>query len=271
LNKFIGMSSVFVHPITTVESSTCRHSVTVMFSHCYPNRYLVGIFNFIRNWTLNAVVADCQQCERGQTDNEIGKLLYTCYLGYRRWLLNKTWIECRKACDYRVADSCVKAHQLWHPLLLSQRYTPTTNFTFDTTVTFVTNPGSATLRRKPKIMRSTPLCGGYSTLSPETSNQERQIPSLLSLRLRCRGQAHCSIPTTCNNPTAWYHTTESFHRPDSSLYKLRIGTTGFLLGSWTLSMGPIGCPEISVRNYHYMLRDSSEGRSSHLLGDWNLK
>jgi len=28
------MSSVFVHPITIVESSTFRHSVTAMFSHC---------------------------------------------------------------------------------------------------------------------------------------------------------------------------------------------------------------------------------------------
>jgi hypothetical protein len=80
-----------------------------------------------------------------------------------------------------------------HLLLLSQRYTPTTNFTFDTTVTFVTNPGSATLRRKPEIMRSTPLWGGYSTLPPEsrkTSNQERRTPYLLSFLLRCRDQSH---------------------------------------------------------------------------------
>jgi len=71
---------------------------------------LVGIFNFILSWTLNAVVADCQQCDRGQTNNEIDRLLYTCYLGYRTWLLNKMRIECRNVCDWRVADSCVKAH-----------------------------------------------------------------------------------------------------------------------------------------------------------------
>ena len=28
-------------------------------------------------------------------------------------------------------------------------------------------------------------------------------------------------------------------------------------------MGPIGCPETSIRNYHNTLRNSPEGRSSH--------
>jgi len=31
-------------------------------------------------------------------------------------------------------------------------------------------------------------------------------------------------------------------------------------------MKPIGCPETSVRNYHYSLRNNPEGRSPHLLG-----
>jgi hypothetical protein len=29
-------------------------------------------------------------------------------------------------------------------------------------------------------------------------------------------------------------------------------------------MGPIGCPETSVRNYHYSLRNNPKERSSHL-------
>jgi len=29
-------------------------------------------------------------------------------------------------------------------------------------------------------------------------------------------------------------------------------------------MGPIGCPEKSVRNYHYSLRNNPEERSSHV-------
>ena len=35
--------------------------------------------------------------------------------------------------------------------------------------------------------------------------------------------------------------------------------------------GPIGCPETSVRNYHYSLRNNPEGRSSHLLRGGSLK
>jgi len=30
-------------------------------------------------------------------------------------------------------------------------------------------------------------------------------------------------------------------------------------------MGPIGCPETSVRNYHYSLRNNPKERSNHLL------
>ena len=41
--------------------------------------------------------------------------------------------------------------------------------------------------------------------------------------------------------------------------------------SWPLKMGPIGCPETSVRNYHYSLRNSPEERSSHLLSFGSLK
>jgi hypothetical protein len=37
------------------------------------------------------------------------------------------------------------------------------------------------------------------------------------------------------------------------------------LGSWTLNMRPIGCPETLVSNYHYTLRNSSKEHSYHLL------
>jgi hypothetical protein len=36
-------------------------------------------------------------------------------------------------------------------------------------------------------------------------------------------------------------------------------------------MGPIGCPETSVRNYHYSLRINPEEHSSHLLRGGILK
>jgi len=35
--------------------------------------------------------------------------------------------------------------------------------------------------------------------------------------------------------------------------------------SWPLKMGPIGCPETSVRNYHYTLRNIPEERRSEKL------
>ena len=38
-----------------------------------------------------------------------------------------------------------------------------------------------------------------------------------------------------------------------------------------LKMGPIGCPETSVINYHYSLRNNPEERSSHLLRGGNLQ
>ena len=43
-----------------------------------------------------------------------------------------------------------------------------------------------------------------------------------------------------------------------------------LLYSWPLKMGPIDCPETSVRNCHYSVRNSPE-RSSHLLRGGTLK
>jgi len=36
-------------------------------------------------------------------------------------------------------------------------------------------------------------------------------------------------------------------------------------------MGPIGCPETSVRDYHYSLRNDPEERSSQLLRGGSLK
>jgi hypothetical protein len=36
-------------------------------------------------------------------------------------------------------------------------------------------------------------------------------------------------------------------------------------------MGQIGCPETTVRNYHYSLRDKPEERNSHVLGGGGLK
>ena len=40
---------------------------------------------------------------------------------------------------------------------------------------------------------------------------------------------------------------------------------------WPLKMGPIGCPERSVRNYHYSVCNNPEERRSHILRPGSLK
>ena len=45
----------------------------------------------------------------------------------------------------------------------------------------------------------------------------------------------------------------------------------FLSDSWPLKMGPIGFPETSVRNYHYLLCNSPEEHGYHLLRDGGQK
>lgn len=58
-------------------------------------------------------------------------------------------------------------------------------------------------------------------------------------------------PNTCLNPAVWQYTTDTLHHPHSSLCELCIGTTGFLLDSWTLRMGPVGYPKMLIRNYRF--------------------
>jgi len=44
-----------------------------------------------------------------------------------------------------------------------------------------------------------------------------------------------------------------------------------LWNSWTPRMGPIGCPETTVRNYHHLPRNNREECSSQLLCSGSLK
>ena len=46
---------------------------------------------------------------------------------------------------------------------------------------------------------------------------------------------------------------------------------GTSVDSWPLKMGPIGCPETSVRKYHHTLRQGPEERSFHVVRGGNLK
>ena len=54
-------------------------------------------------------------------------------------------------------------------------------------------------------------------------------------------------------------------------YLLRSRTQEAFLNFWPHEMGPIRCPETSVRNYHYSLRNNSEERSSRILRGGSLK
>jgi hypothetical protein len=46
---------------------------------------------------------------------------------------------------------------------------------------------------------------------------------------------------------------------------------GTSVDSWSLKMGPIGCPETSVRKFHHTLRYSPEERSSRVVHGGSLK
>jgi len=67
---------------------------------------------------------------------------------------------------------------------------------------------------------------------------------------------------TSVNWTACWVTTEKSFRNNTWLHAF---------GSCTLKMGPISCPETSVRNYHYSLRNNPEERNSLLFGNVDRK
>ena len=57
-----------------------------------------------------------------------------------------------------------------------------------------------------------------------------------------------------------FGTTYRFHLPGSSTSKKAKNTRIKGQGSWPWNMGPIGCPETSVRNYRYSLPNNPEQR-----------
>jgi hypothetical protein len=53
-----------------------------------------------------------------------------------------------------------------------------------------------------------------------------------------------------------------------TIYQSHLQGSQFSLDSWPLKMGSIGCPETSVKNYHYSLHNNPEECSSCLLHGW---
>ena len=71
----------------------------------------------------------------------------------------------------------------------------------------------------------------------------------------------CLLINYCTPPIfliGWHHAALTFHLPHSSLYKP-------LLYSRPLKMEPVGCPKMSVTNYHYSLCNNLEGHSCTVL------
>jgi hypothetical protein len=59
-----------------------------------------------------------------------------------------------------------------------------------------------------------------------------------------------------------YYAASSVNFLPMFLNKLSVQESKRILDSWTLRMGPIGCLETSVRNYHYSLRNNPKEHSS---------
>ena len=90
-----------------------------------------------------------------------------------------------------------------------------------------------------------------------------RISSIMERLSPSRADYHTSVhPDPLPQPYWLTQCYWDFSLPTYSLYKLQIGAIGFLLDSWTLRMGPIGCTEMSVRNYHYLLCNNPEEGSS---------
>ena len=64
---------------------------------------------------------------------------------------------------------------------------------------------------------------------------------------------------------------ETYSLLGTALFWVITGRVVIILDSRTQRVGPIGCPETSVRNYHYLLRNNPEERSSKLLRGGSLK
>jgi hypothetical protein len=165
-------------------------------------------------------------------------------------------------------------------LFAQSEVTPTTKFTVDTSVTFVSNPKEHSSQLLGEGILKSCVVQPFEEANTfyVSSRDSSDFQSWQTITFHCSpssygaGTSDTALqPTICNNPTAWRGTTHTFHRQNSSIYKLSIGTTVFPLDSWSLRAGPIGCPETSVGNYHYMLHNNSEERISQLLGDRSLK
>jgi len=82
------------------------------------------------------------------------------------------------------------------------------------------------------------------------------------LRLSSRLIENCALPG--------YYVAGSDNFLPTFRYNPSVSSSGFL-DCWSLRKEPIGCPETSLRNYHYSLRNKTEERSSQFIRGGSLK
>ena len=98
------------------------------------------------------------------------------------------------------------------------------------------------------------MTGGYETNC--FTGMERRVTRILESEPRCSGILH-SVMRGFLTEVSGQHT-GSILKGKRSL-------------PWRLNMEPVNCPETSVRNCHYTLRNSPEERKSHVLRGGILK
>jgi hypothetical protein len=85
------------------------------------------------------------------------------------------------------------------------------------------------------------------------------------IRLLCEQKENCALLGSRQRVLAIPY------RRFRKTYRSHLQRSRPFFDSWPLNMGPIGCPETSVRNWRHSLRNNSEERSFHLLHGRSLK
>ena len=118
-----------------------------------------------------------------------------------------------------------------------------------------------------QVVNPWPKCGWHPTITSTMFNSGRYIQwprvhQIFNEIWNCAAVDYYPVSSGNFLSTFW----DNWSVP-ASWFKNQRG----LLDSWTLKMGPIRCPKMSVRNYHYSLRNNPEKCSFHLLHCGSLK
>jgi hypothetical protein len=117
----------------------------------------------------------------------------------------------------------------------------------------------------------------YATQYILSSENHVLLPHLFRIR-DTRWQRVSSLPLRplfCPVPVGWLSYLIGASKPYNYKHHENCALLGYYATSsgniLTSEMGPIGCPETSVTNYHYSQRNNPEERISHLFRGGSLK